>query len=67
LSHVLKEALPMFWLAAILLMEIFICGEPSIAFNLLFVYPIIALGVLAGGVLLLDKLWLRLILSRATH
>jgi hypothetical protein len=34
---------------------------------LLFVYPIIALGVLAGGVLLLDKLWLRLILSRATH
>jgi hypothetical protein len=57
----------MFWLAAILLVEIFIFGQPSIAFNLLFVYPILALGVLAGGVLLLDKLWLRLFLSRVTH
>jgi hypothetical protein len=57
----------MFWLAAILLMEIFICGEPSIAFNVLFVYPIIALGVLAGGLLLLDKLWLWHFLSQVTH
>ena len=57
----------MFWLAAILLVEIFICGGPSIAFNLLFVYPIIALGVLAGGVLFLDKLWLWLFLSRVRH
>jgi hypothetical protein len=57
----------MLWLAAILLVEIFICGEPSIAFNLLFVYPIIVLGALAGGVLLLDKLWLWLFLSRVTH
>ena len=57
----------MFWLAAILLVEIVICGEPSIAFNLLFVYPIVALGVLAGGVLLLDKLWVWLFLSRVTH
>jgi hypothetical protein len=57
----------MFWLAAILLVEIVICGEPSIAFNLLFVYPILALGVLAGGILLLDKLWVWLLLSRVTH
>jgi hypothetical protein len=57
----------MFWLAAILLVEIVICGEPSIAFNLLFVYPILALGVLAGGILLLDKLWVWLFLSRVTH
>ena len=57
----------MFWLAAILLVEIVICGEPSIAFNLLFVYPILALGVLAGGILLLDRLWVWLFLSRVTH
>jgi hypothetical protein len=57
----------MFWLAAILLMEIFICGEPSIAFSLLLVYPLIVLGVIAVGVLLLDKLWLWVILFRVTH